>query len=606
MGVNTYEINRRDIDFILYEQLGIERLFQLERYKDFSRQDFNLVINEATKFAKEVIGPLNQDADREGVIFEGGEVKIPKAFHDAYKLACESGWIAPPHAPELGGQGLPYVIHMCTSEMFMGACTSFVLYMPGPGVGHVIENFGLDWQKQLYCPKLYSGEWAGTMCLTEPQAGSAVGDLRTKAVRHGDHYFIEGTKCFITAGNHDLTPNIVHAVLARVEGAPPGTKGISLFIVPKHLVGGNGAPGAFNNVVCGGVEHKMGINGSATCILNFGDGGPCVGYLVGEKENLGMRQMFQMMNEARIATGLQGIALAAVAYENAWRYAKERIQGVDVAHMRDPNAPRVPIIRHADVRRMLLTQKAQVEGMRAFAYRLAYYIDLSQQDPDEDQRAYYQGLVDLMTPMVKAHCSDVGFEMTSLAMQCFGGYGYCQEYPVEQYCRDSRIAMIFEGTNFIQAADLIGRKLNMQGGVLMQRFVEELSAFIEKSRSVEAVRELAEKLDEAKNTLLESTMKLGEFAMGGELDYAMLVATRYLHLFSQVIIARELVEQAAVASTKLGDLPESHPDRDFYLGKVYSAQFYVRNILPEIATKAAVIASHDRSAIEIPDGAFGV
>ncbi len=606
MGVNTYEVSRRDQNFVLYEQLGIERLLETERYKDFSKDDFDLIIAEAETFAKEVIGPLNQDGDRLGVVFEGGEVKVPQAFHDAYKLAREAGWIAPAHSPELGGQGLPYVVYMCISEMFLGACTSFMLYMPGPGVGHLIENFGLDWQRDLFCPKLYSGEWQGTMCLTEPQAGSAVGDIRTKAVRHGDHYLIEGTKCFITSGNHDLTPNIVHAVLARVEGAPPGTKGISLFIVPKYLVEGDGKIGAFNNVVCGSVEHKMGIKASATCVLNFGDGGPCVGYLMGDKENVGMRQMFQMMNEARIATGLQAIALAGAAYENAARYAKERIQGVEIAHMRDPNAPRVPIIKHADVRRMLITQKAYVEAMRAFAYRLAFFVDMAEGSKEEEKRAYYQGMVDLLTPIVKAYCSDKGFEMTSVAMQCFGGYGYCQEYPVEQYCRDSRIAMIYEGTNFIQAADLVGRKLNLQGGVLMQRFIEEINAFVERARAVEEVRELVERLDEAKNTLLETTMKLGEFAMAGEVDYAMLVATRYLHLFGDVVMARELVEQAAIASRKLKDLPEGNADRAFYLGKRYTAEFFVRNILPEVAMKAAVIAAHDRSAIEIPEEAFGL
>ena len=606
MGNNYYRVSKRDIDFVLNEQLKVEQVCEIEKYKDFDPEDFGMIIGEAIKFATEVLGPLNQDADREGAKFENGEVKVPEAFHKAYKLACDNGWTAMANSAEWGGQGLPGVVAMAAGEIFFGGCTSFMLYFPGPGVGHMVENFGSDYLKETFCEKLYTGVWQGTMCLTEPQAGTAVGDIRTTAKKDGDTYLITGTKSFITAGNHDLTPNIIHGVLAKAEGGPPGTKGISQFIVPKYWVNEDGSLGDFNNVTCAGIEHKMGIKASATCTLNFGEDGPCRGYLLGEEENKGMRQMFQMMNEARITTGLQGIALAAAAYENAVQYSQERIQGVDVKSMRDPDAPRVPIIRHADVRRMLLLQKSLVDGMRALAYRLALYDDLAHNHPDEEKRKWYMGYVDLMTPIIKGYCSDMSFDMTSIAMQCYGGYGYCQEYPVEQYCRDARIAMIFEGTNFIQAADLIGRKLNIGGGVLMQNYMADIDEFISGLKGDGPIGDLAGQLESAKNTLLEATMKIAGIAMEGDLDLVMSIATRYLHMFGEVAIARELIEQAAIAAEALKTVESGTVDHAFYTGKLHSAKFFVNNVLPGVEMKAKIIESMDRSCIEIPEDAFSV
>ena len=604
MGNNFFRVDKRDIDFVLNEQLKVEQLCELDKYKDFDSDDFDMIITEAIKFAQEELGPLNSDADQEGSVFENGDVKVPAAFHKAYKLACENGWIAMANSQEWGGQGLPGPIAMSAGEIFFGACTSFMLFFPGPGVGHMVENFGPDHLRETYCEKLYTGEWQGTMCLTEPNAGTAVGDLKTTAKKDGDTYLITGTKCFITAGNHDLTDNIIHGVLARVEGAPPGTKGISQFIVPKYWVNEDGSQGEFNNVTCAGIEHKMGIRASATCTLNFGEDGPCRGYLLGDEENKGMRQMFQMMNEARITTGLQGIALAATAYENAVQYSQERVQGVEVKAMKDPEAPRVPIIKHADVRRMLLHQKCMVDGMRAFAYRLAMYEDIAHNHPSEEERNFHNGYVDLMTPIIKAYCSDQAFDMTSIAMQCYGGYGYCSEYPVEQYCRDARIAMIFEGTNFIQAADLIGRKLNIGGGMLMQSYMAKMEEFLGGLKGNATVGDLVEKLDAAKTTLLETTMKIAGIAMEGDLDYVMSIATRYLHMFGEIAMARELIEQAAIAGEKLEGLAEDHPDHAFYTGKIHSARFFVNNILPGVQMKATVIENQDRSCVEIPENAF--
>jgi alkylation response protein AidB-like acyl-CoA dehydrogenase len=605
MGNNYYRVNRRDVDFVLNEQLKVEQLCELDKYKDFDCDDLNMVVTEAIKYAEEVLGPMNQDADREGVHFEDGKVTVPAAFSEAYKLTRENGWLSLSNSPEWGGQGLPSVIATAVEEFRMGACMAFGC-MPGPGVGHMIESFGPDHLRNMFCEKLYTGEWAGTMCLTEPQAGSAVGDIRASAKKDGDTYLITGTKCFITAGDHNLTPNIIHGVLARVEGAPPGTRGISQFIIPKHWVNDDGSIGDSNNVTCAGIEHKMGMKASPTCTLNFGEDGPCRGYLLGDEENMGMRQMFQMMNEARIIVGIQGIAVAAAAYENAVQYAQERIQGVDVKAMKDPNAPRVPIINHADVRRMLILQKSYVEGMRAFAYRLAMYNDLAHGHPDEEKRALYQGFVDLLTPVIKGYCSDMGFDMISQAMQCYGGYGYCQEYPVEQYCRDSRITMVFEGTNFIQAADLIGRKLNIGGGVLLQSYMADLDEFVQGVAENGEIGDLPEKLDAAKNTLLETTMKIGAIAMEGDLDFVMSVASRYLHMFGEIAIARELIEQAAISSAALKDAEPGSTDHGFYTGKIHSAKFFVNNILPGVELKAKVIESMDRSCVEIPVGGFSV
>lgn len=605
MGNNYYRVNRRDIEFVLNEQLKIEQLAKLDKYKNFDREDFNMIVGEAIKFAQDVIGPLSQDGDREGATFLNGNVRLPGAFHEAYKLACENGWIATSNSSEWGGQGLPHVITAAINEFFTGACMPLAcLLLPGVGVGRMIENFGPEHLRNLFCKNLYTGKWTGTMCLTEPAAGTSVGDIRTSARKEGDTYLISGTKCFITSGNHDLTPNIVHGVLARVEGAPPGTKGISQFIVPKYWLKGDGSLGDFNNVTCAGIEHKMGMKASPTCTLNFGEDGPCRGYLLGDEENKGMRQMFQMMNEARITVGIQAIGIASTAYENAVLYAQERIQGVNITAVKDPSAPRVAIIRHADIRRMLLMQKSMVEGMRAFAYRLAMYEDLAHAHPDKEKRKWYQAFVDLMTPVIKAYCSDVGFDMTSIAMQCYGGYGYCQEYPIEQYCRDVRIAKIFEGTNFVQAADLVGRKLGIGGGILMQNYLADLEDFIDEVRGDKAVGDLAVLLENAKNTLLDTTLTIAEIAMQGDLDYVMSIATRYLHIVGDIAMARELIEQAGIANDAMENAAAGSRDYAFYLGKIHSARFFIYNMLPGVETMTRVIRNRDRSCIEIPENAF--
>jgi len=608
-----YLVDFRDVQFVLYEQLGIERLCQYEKFKEFSKDVFDMVLEQGLKFAKEVLAPINPIADKEGARFDKGKVTFPKCFHDAYQKFCEGGWIGVSSSPEWGGQGLPAVIGMATSEFFTGACVAFVM-TPGltHGAAHMFEHFASEDLKKIFLEKMYSGQWAGTMCLTEPQAGSAVGDVKTMAVKDGDVYKISGTKIFITSGEHDLTENIIHAVLARTPDAPPGIKGISLFIVPKYRVNPDGSIGEFNDVRCGNIEEKMGIHGSSTCTLNFGDDGKCIGYLVGE-EHKGINYMFMMMNEARLGVGMQGLSIGSAAYQQALKYAKERIQGVDIRTMKDPNAPRVAIIEHPDVRRMLLFGKSVTEACRAMILKTAYYSDLVKVVEDEAERDKYQGYIELFTPLCKAYGSDMGFEVAVKAIQVFGGYGYCKEYPVEQYARDVKISSIYEGTNGIQALDLLGRKIAMKGGMLFMNLITDINAFIEANQSNAALAPYLQALGKAKDTLAQVTMAFQGKSMSGDMLYPVSHATPYLQMFSEVVSAWLLLEQAVIAHKKLEEifsekgakdeaskkkLIQENEEAKFYAGKISSMQFYVTQILPDVDAKAASIMTEDRTVLE--------
>lgn len=619
MSNGNFPISLRDMRFILYEQLGIERLCQFEKFKDFSRETFDMVLEEAAKLASEVIAPLNSLADKEGCLYEKGKVRVPEAFHEAFKKYCEGGWIAASVDAEAGGQGLPESVGVAAAEMFVGACCSFTTY-PGltRGCANLIESFGTPEQKGLYLEKMYSGRWTGTMCLTEPQAGSAVGDVKSMARREGDHYAVQGTKIFITAGDHNLAENIIHAVLARTENAAPGIKGLSLFIVPKVRVNPDGSLGDPNDVNCGGIEHKMGLKGSATCTLNFGDSGKCHGDLLGQ-EGQGIQLMFQMMNEARLGVGLQGFALGNLAYLYARKYAKERIQGVEIEKMRDPHAPRVPIIKHPDIRRMLLTMKAYSEGLRALIYRTAYYADLAKVATDPAERETCENMIDLLIPVVKAYSTDIAFRLTEWAIQVHGGYGYCGEYPVEQLCRDVKITSIYEGTNGIQAMDLVGRKLSLKKGALFMGWIKEMNDFVEKHKGHAALGPAIAHLDQAKNTLINVSMHFAKVAAGGDRLYPMLHASPYLELFGEVEVARLLLQQGIIAREKLdgifakngaadeearAKIVDEQPEAAFYCGKVHTAEFFVSNILPRVQSTAATILSGNKSALAIPEAAF--
>jgi alkylation response protein AidB-like acyl-CoA dehydrogenase len=619
MSNGTFPINMRDIRFVLYEQLGIERLCQFDKFKDFSRETFDMVLEEAAKLASEVIAPSNPIGDKEGCSFEKGKVKVPKVFHEVFKKYCEGGWIAASVDAEAGGQGLPESLTTAAIEMFISANCSFTTY-PGltRGAANLIQSFGTPEQKKLFLEKMYSGQWTGTMCLTEPQAGSAVGDIKTSAKKEGDHYLITGNKIFITAGEHDLTENIIHAVLARTENAPSGTRGLSLFIVPKIRVNPDGSLVGPNDVNCGGIEHKMGIKGSATVTLNFGDEGKCQGSLLGQ-EGQGIQLMFQMMNEARMGVAIQGFSLGNNAYLHALKYAKERIQGVEIDKIKDPDAPHVPIIKHPDIRRMLLTMKAYAEGLRALIYRTSYYADLAKASTNAQEKEYCENMVDLFVPICKAYATDTAFRLTEWAIQIFGGYGYCGEYPVEQFCRDVKITSIYEGTNGIQAMDLVGRKLSMKKSALFLGWLKEIGEFIEKHKTHATFGPLVAQLEQAKNTLVGVSMNFAKVAGGGDRLYPMLYAYPYLELFGEVELAYLLLQQAVIAQDKLKSIfeksgattdpakiqvIEQQADAAFYSGKIHSAEFFISNILPKAQSAAATIMSGNRSALAIPDVSF--
>jgi alkylation response protein AidB-like acyl-CoA dehydrogenase len=593
----SFRFDRRDLDFALFEHLGIDSLAQSKHYEDFNREVCEMVLTEAGKFSVDILGPANQQADREGCKLEDGKVRVPKAFKDIYRRFAQGGWVGPTHPPEFGGQNMPMSLYVACTELFVGACCSFYFY-PGltTAAGHLIESFGTEKLVKLFVQKMYTGTWTGTMCLTEPGAGSAVGDLKSTAEEREDGtYSIVGTKIFISGGDHDLTDNIVHLVLARVKGDPAGIKGISLFVVPKVWVNDNGTLGEPNDVAVGGIEHKMGIHGCSTCVMNFGEGGQCRGYLIG-KQREGIQAMFQMMNEARILCGLQGAAAANASYQAALAYSKERVQGTHVRDFKDPEAPRVAIVEHPDVRRMLATMKAYSEGLRAMLFKTAFLADkvMSGQDPDGHARM----MLDLFTPICKAYSTDKGFNVTELAIQTYGGYGYIAEYPVEQYMRDVKIASLYEGTNGIQAMDLLGRKMAMQGGALFMTYLQDVNAFIEETRAHEVLGAAVETLDAAKTTLAETAFF---FVSLGRKDpeYPMLNSAPFLEMFGDVLIGHLLLEQARTASARLAAVAPDSADATFYTNKIKTAQFFVSSVMPRVQANATRIQSNDRSALEI-------
>jgi alkylation response protein AidB-like acyl-CoA dehydrogenase len=609
---------RRDIDFVLYEQFNAVELTEYEKYADFNKKTFDLIIAEARNLAIKEILPTFAEGDREGVRLENGQVKVPACYHRAYKLFREGEWTAMTADPELGGQGLPHCVAQAAAEYLVGANYAFTLYgVVGHAAGELVEVYGTEAQKKLFLKKMYTGQWSGTMQLTEPQAGSDVGALTTSAVKNPDGtYSLTGNKIFITAGDQDLTENIIHPVLARIEGAPSGTKGISLFLVPKIWVNADGSLGEPNDIVCTGVEKKMGIHGSATCSMALGGKGKCRGLLLGE-ENKGMRAMFYMMNAARLAVGFIGFVSGSAAYLYALNYARERHQGKDLASIQDPDAPQVPIIRHPDVRRMLLWMKAHVEGMRSFIYYIDALIDRQACSADRQEQDDCQGLLDLLTPVVKSYCSDRGFDICTEAMQVYGGYGYTCDYPVEQLLRDCKIASIYEGTNGIQAMDLLGRKLGMKGGVVFMNFLAEIQKITGNAKKINGLQDYAARLDEAVNRLGEVAMHLGQTAMSADVKVAFAYAKPFLDVIGDVCLAWMLLWRATAALPQLEKLAGSldpaarsaaaakNKEAAFYEGVLQSARYFINTVLPVTMGKMKAIKASDAATIEIPETAFG-
>ncbi len=573
--MTDYTAPLADMRFALTEIAGIGEIATLPGCEQASEDLVDAVLEEAGKLAGGVLAPLNRVGDQQGSVLENGVVRTPDGFKEAYRHYVEGGWNALPFAPEHGGQGLPIAIATAVAEMWNSANMGFAL-CPLLNIGAVeaLTAHGSPEQQRLYLPKLISGEWTGTMNLTEPQAGSDVGALRSRAVRAGDHYRITGQKIFITYGEHDMADNIVHLVLARLPDAPPGTRGISLFVVPKFLVNADGSLGPRNDVRCVSLEHKLGIHASPTCVLAYGDGGGAIGYLVGE-ENRGMECMFTMMNNARLNVGLQGVAIAERAYQQARDFARQRVQGKPVT----ATAPGTyPILHHPDVRRMLLLMRTETEAMRALAYCTAGAIDRARHHPDGEVRATQQRRVDLLIPVVKAWCTDLGVEIASLGVQIHGGMGFIEETGAAQHLRDARIAPIYEGTNGIQANDLVGRKLLRDRGAAARELIAEMRA-VEAAlacRPAEDLVALRRPLATGRDALERAT---GWMVEQGEADppRALAGAVPYLKLLGTVAGGWLMAKGALAAEARL---EARTGDAGFNAAKLATARFYAEHVLP--------------------------
>lgn len=581
----VYKAPLDEIRFLLNDVHDIGRLSSLPGFEDATPEMIDEVLQGAATFCEDVLFPINQSGDAEGVRLEDGKVHTPAGFREAYERYAADGWTAVAADPKYGGQGLPEMVRFVMDELLCSSNLSFSMY---PELSHgaysALMSHGSEELRKRFLPKLIDGSWGGTMCLTEAQAGTDLGIITTRAVPADDgSYLITGQKIFISAGDHDLTENIVHLVLARLPDAPAGTRGISLFVVPKFLIKEDGSLGSANGVSCGSVEHKMGIKASATCVLDFED---ARGWMVGEP-NKGMRAMFVMMNGARLAVGMQGLGLSEVAYQNARAYAKERLQGRALTGPANPDAVADPIIVHPDVRRGLLRIKALNEGMRSLAYEIGIRIDVEHRHPDEDIRQEAEDMVALMTPVVKAFLTDRGFENTNIALQTFGGHGYVREYGVEQYVRDSRIAQIYEGTNAVQALDLIGRKLPMEGGRLVRRFFEIVRREIEASSAVDGLEEHSKAVAAGLYQLQKATTLLAERGFANP-DEAAAAAADYLTLMGYVAVGWQWLLMSRVAK---GQLAEGKGNKAFLETKLKTANFYFARLMPESAALLAVIQS---------------
>jgi alkylation response protein AidB-like acyl-CoA dehydrogenase len=574
-----------DIRYLLHDVHHIGQLASLPGFEDATPEMIDEVLAGGATFCEEVLFPLNQSGDAEGVQLVNGAVKAPAGFKAAYAQYAGDGWTAVSAEPTYGGQGLPEMVRFVMEEMLCSANLSFSMY---PGLSHgaysALMSHGSDELKTRFLPKLIDGSWTGTMCLTEAHAGTDLGIINTKAVPAGDGaYKITGQKIFITAGEHDLSENIVHLVLAKLPDAPSGTKGISLFLVPKYLPTEEGGIGTRNGVTCGSVEHKMGIKASATCVLDFDN---ATGWMVGEAHK-GMRAMFVMMNGARLAVGLQGLGLSEVAYQNALAYAKERLQGRALSGPKNPAGPADPILVHPDVRKGLLRIKALNEGMRSLAYWVGIRIDVEHRHPDAAVRQEAEDMVALMTPVIKAFLTDKGFDNTNTALQTLGGHGYIKEYGMEQYVRDARIAQIYEGTNAVQALDLVGRKLPMEGGRLVRRFFELVKGDVEAASAVDGLEDFAKALGASLYQLQKATMLLAERGFANP-DEAGAAATEYLHLMGYVAVGWQWLRMATVSKEALA---AGKGEPRFHAAKLKTARFYFSRLLPETASLLTAIQS---------------
>ena len=614
MSSTALTLDLRDISFAMKEWLPIGKLSESEKFSEFDVDTLDMMVQEGIRFAIDVVSPTRSESDREGCRIEGGRVKVSKCLHEPYKKAYEMGWATMRVSQEYGGMGAPATLGLIINEALNGANLGLSMFFGlTSGAAELIDTFGSDALKQKYAGKMFQGQYTGTMCLSEPQAGSDVGAGTTSAEAVGDGgYKIKGSKCWISSGDNDLGENVIHAVLARVKGAPDGTKGLSLFAVPYTRVNDDGTLGEWNDVTVASIEDKLGIHASPTAVLNFGENADCLGWIIGE-EGQGISSMFLMMNGARIYTGLIGLALGGAAYENAKTYAQERVQGTHISKIRDPEAPKVSIVNHPAVRLNLINMKAKVEAMRALLYFTSFQFDLEQIAKTDEEKQSAQNMVDLLTPMCKGWCTEVGLDVVRTGIQVLGGVGYTKDFPLEQLFRDARIAPIYEGTTDIQALDLVGRKMLQQGGKLFQNLMERFSKLIGKHSQHPEMGGVFKTFEAYCETLYETAMGSQEVIKTRGMEGVALYATPFLMFFSSVTAGSLLLEQAVVASDKLAQIKaekgisvlensaflEKNEDALFYANKIKTTRYYVEGIIPQFEALLAGGKKQNFDALEI-------
>jgi acyl-CoA dehydrogenase len=612
---NVYRVDLRDHMFLLWQQFKVQdNILDSEIYPEFDQNFSNQLIEHAHKFCYQKLGPLYQSSDRDGCkLMPDGKVQLPQGFEALWDDYISAQWGRLGAPEQYGGLGAPYIIAQAIYEIFMGANPAFMIYSGfcSPAL-YLIDKFGTQQLKDIFCKKLATNEWGACLCMTEPDAGSDVGNCRTKAIKQSDgRYQITGQKIFISAGMHQLTDNIAYIVLARVEGARSGTVGLSCFVVPKQDLENQD-----NGVKCLRLENKMGLNGCATSHLTFGTDTPCYGYLLGERENIGLRQLISMMNLARIATGMYALGMASSAYLNAAEYASQRIQGTDFKQSFNPKAERVSIITHVDVKRMLLEMKSKVEGCRALIVKLCYHqsmttnIMLKQEtnrittEQSETLLYQHQSLVNLLTPIVKAYTSDQAWRVAELAIQVYGGHGYIKDHPVEQYARDIKVLSLWEGTNFVQSADLFKDKLAMgRHSKLLALYEKNVMTFIEKNRQNSTFEKSINMLEKSLTSLTKTHQLMGSWIRLQKMELIFAVSTRFLQMMAEVTVAWLLLDGAIIANKAMdGDIDQK--ESEFYQGKITSANFYINNILPNVFSAENIIALADENAVNADHTTF--